>query len=169
VEARTITLTSTSKAFNLAGLRWAILHAGCDALQGVLAALPGHYLGAPNVLAVAATEAAWTAGDDWLAAVRARLDRNRHRLGELLADRLPDVGYVVPEATYLAWLDFRRARLGDDPAAALRERGVELSSGPTFGGEGRGFARLNFATSEALLSRIVMAMAGSSSPTPAPG
>ena len=28
VEARTVTVTSASKAFNLAGMRWAILHAG---------------------------------------------------------------------------------------------------------------------------------------------
>ena len=167
VEARTVTVTSASKAFNLAGLRWAILHAGADTLQDALVALPEHYLGAPNAPAVAATAAAWSGGDEWLAAVRTRLDRNRRLLAGLLADHLPDVGYVVPDATYLAWLDFRRTELGDDPAIALRAGGVELSRGPTFGDDGRGFARLNFATSEAVLRTIVMAMATVPSPNPA--
>ena len=48
VAARTVTVTSTSKAFNLAGMRWAVLHAGSDRMQSALESLPGHYLGAPN-------------------------------------------------------------------------------------------------------------------------
>ncbi len=66
VAARTITVTSASKAFNLAGLRWAIMHAGSEAMRSALDALPAHYFGAPNVMAVEATATAWTAGDEWL-------------------------------------------------------------------------------------------------------
>ena len=161
VAARTVTVTSASKPFNLAGLRWAILHAGADELQSALDGLPEHYFGAPNLMGVAATEAAWSEGDDWQRAVAARLDFNRTYLAELLAAHLPDVRYAVPDATYLAWLDFRSLGIGDDPAAVMRERGVELSAGPRFGPQGRGFARLNFATSATVLQRIVAAMAGS--------
>ena len=46
-----MTITSASKAFNLAGLRWAILHAGSAELQRALDALPWHYFGAPNLMA----------------------------------------------------------------------------------------------------------------------
>jgi cysteine-S-conjugate beta-lyase len=160
VSARTITVTSASKAFNLAGLRWAILHAGSSTMRSVLDALPGHYLGAANVMAVEATATAWRAGDQWLDAVRAVLDENRHALSDLLASHLPDVRYTPPEATYLAWLDCRQLGLGDDPAATFRERGVELSPGAQFGVEGNGFVRLNFATSPAILAATVAAMAG---------
>jgi cysteine-S-conjugate beta-lyase len=159
--ARTVTVTSASKAFNLAGLRWAILLAGHRGLHDQLDALPRHYFGAPNLMGVAATEAAWTGGDDWQRAVAVRLDANRRRLSTLLADHLPGVRYAVPDATYLAWLDFRALDLGDDPAAVMRERGVELSSGPRFGPQGVGFARLNFATSDRVLETIVRAMATS--------
>ena len=124
-----------------------------------IAALPTHYLGTPNLLAVEATDAAWSEGDDWLAAVRRVLDDNRRRLGSLLARHLPGVVYHQPEATYLAWLDCRALGLGDDPAATFRERGVELAAGPRFGAVGAGFARLNFATSPAVLEAIVTAMA----------
>ena len=160
VAARTITLTSGSKAFNLAGLRWAILHAGPDRFHAEVAALPAHYLGAPNLMAVEATDAAWSEGDDWLAAVRVVLDENRRRLGVLLAEHLPGVVYREPEATYLAWLDCRALGLGDDPAATFRERGVELAAGHRFGDIGAGFVRLNFATSPIVLEAIVRAMGG---------
>jgi cysteine-S-conjugate beta-lyase len=159
VAARTITVTSASKAFNLAGLRWAILHAGHDDFHAAIAALPSHYLGTPNLLAVEATEAAWSEGEGWLAAVRRVLDDNRRTLSALLAEHLPGVVYHEPEATYLAWLDCRPLGVGDDPAATFRERGVELAAGPRFGAIGSGFARLNFATSPAVLEAIVTAMA----------
>ena len=107
VAARTVTITSSSKAFNLAGLRWALMHAGPTALRDALTALPTHYFGAPNLLAVEATGAAWSEGDAWQQAVSAQLDENRHLLTELLAEHLPGVDYVVPDATYLAWLDLR--------------------------------------------------------------
>jgi cysteine-S-conjugate beta-lyase len=160
VAARTITVTSGSKTFNVGGLRWAILHAGVDQFHAAIQALPAHYLGIPNLLAVEATDAAWSESDDWLEAVRQVLDDNRRHLSTLLAKHLPDVGYHEPEATYLAWLDCRALGLGDDPASTFRQRGVELASGPRFGAVGAGFARLNFATSPVVLEAIVTAMAG---------
>jgi cystathionine beta-lyase len=160
VARRTVTVTSSSKAFNLAGLRWGIMHVGVDRLRDELDALPTHYVGTPNLLAVEATDAAWRDGDAWLAAVRDQLDANRHLLGELLCERLPGIRYQMPQATYLAWLDCRDLGLGDDPAAAFRERGVDIYSGLRFGDIGAGFVRLNFATSPTVLDATVQAMAG---------
>ncbi|MGL5911527.1 MAG: aspartate aminotransferase, partial [Phycicoccus sp.] len=82
--------------------------------------------------------------------------------GLLLSEHLPEVGYRPMEATYLAWLDFRTLGLGDDPAEVLRRRGrVALSPGPSFGPTaGRGFARLNIATSPEVLEDAVRRMAG---------
>jgi cystathionine beta-lyase len=83
----------------------------------------------------------------WLSAALRQLDRNRRLLAEL-AERPPAVRYVSPEASYLAWLDCRELRLGDDPSAAFLERGrVALTCGLNFGREGAGFAGLNIATS----------------------
>lgn len=158
VGARTITVTSASKAFNLAGLRWAVLHAGSDEMMAALQGLPDHYLGAPNLVAVTATETAWTLGAPWLEAVLGVLDENRSSLADLLAAHLPGVGYQIPDATYLAWLDCRGLGWGDDPSAEFARRGVELSPGPTFGVAGRGHVRLNLATSPDMVERIVIAM-----------
>ncbi|HUX70640.1 MAG TPA: aminotransferase class I/II-fold pyridoxal phosphate-dependent enzyme, partial [Cellulomonadaceae bacterium] len=84
---------------------------------------------------------------------------NRVLLGELLAERLPVVGYRPPEGTYLAWLDCRRLGLGDDPAAVFLERGrVALSSGLPFGAGGEGRVRLNLGTSPEVITEAVERM-----------
>jgi cystathionine beta-lyase len=154
---RTVTITSGSKAFNLASLRWAVAHLGPQWVRDRLAAVPSHVYGATNLFGVAATVAAWTECDDWQRAAMAVLDRNRGLLGQLLAKHLPEIDYVVPEATYLAWLDCRSLGFDDEPADTFLQRGVRLSPGPDFGAPG--FVRLNFATSASILTQIVEAMA----------
>jgi cystathionine beta-lyase len=160
-EKRTITVTSSSKAFNLAGLRWAVMHIGHEGFDAALRTYPDHWFGAANLFGVEAAVAAWTDGDEWLQAVMAVLDENRHALSDLLAAHLPDIRYTPPEATYLAWLDCRALGSGDEPRQMFMERGVDLSPGLQFGEPGSGFVRLNFATSPEMLQRIVVAMAGS--------
>jgi bifunctional pyridoxal-dependent enzyme with beta-cystathionase and maltose regulon repressor activities len=152
IAARTITLTSATKAFNIAGLRCAVAHVGPAELRARWDAQPPDLYGAINVLGVEATRAAWQHGDPWLDAVRAELTARRDRLGERLAG-LP-VRYRPPEATYLAWLDWSPAGLEPDAAEFFRRAGVELSPGPEFGGAPQ-HARLNFATSEEVLDEIL--------------
>ncbi len=160
---RTVSIHAASKAFNLAGLRYAIAHFGSQIARRKLDALPGHLLGATNLLGAVAVAAAWREGDEWLSAVLAHLDRQRLLLAELLAEHLPEVGYSPPAATYLAWLDCRSLvskgeGLGDDPSQKFLEVGVRLSEGPNFGPAGLGFTRLNFATSSSVLREIVSRM-----------
>jgi cystathionine beta-lyase len=110
-------------------------------------------------LGVIASIAAYREGSAWLADVVDILDGQRRLLADLLAEQLPVVGYVPPEASYLAWLDLSATGLGDDPAAPIIERGrVALSSGIPFGAPG--FARLNLATSPAILREIVRRIVG---------
>ena len=107
-----------------------------------------------------AAEAPFTEGDEWLDAVLALLDDNRHRLAALLRERLPEVGYAPPAASYLAWLDWSALPIGDDPARILLERGrVALSRGLDFGAGGARHARLNLGTSPAILEEAVARMA----------
>jgi cystathionine beta-lyase len=126
----------------------------------VLARLPADLPYHAGLLGVIAARTALREGDPWLDAVVAILDRNRGRLAALLAESLPKVRYVPPAAGYLAWLDCTALGLGEDPARPFLERGrVALSSGPTFGAQGSGFARLNIATTGALLEEAVRRMA----------
>ncbi len=157
---RTVTVTSASKAFNLAGLRWAVMHVGYAELEQRLRSFPDHFFGAPNLIAVEAAVAAWTDGGDWLSAVMGVLDENRRSLADLLGRHLPGARYTPPEATYLAWIDCSHLGEGEAPRDIFRERGVEVSPGPQFGREGSGHVRLNMATSPFMLERIVAAMGG---------
>ncbi|HZJ39338.1 MAG TPA: pyridoxal phosphate-dependent aminotransferase, partial [Demequina sp.] len=102
----------------------------------------------------------YSQGGPWLDSLLTALDANRHLLGSLLAEHLPAVSYLLPEATYLAWLDCTALGLGDDPAAVFLKRGqVALNSGLTFGTGGAGHVRLNFATSGAIMEEAVRRMA----------
>jgi cystathionine beta-lyase len=153
-----VTMVSASKAWNLAGLKCAVLVAGEDSwadAERISADVP---YGA-SLYGVLAGQAAFDAGEPWLETVLDALDGNRRLVAELLAEQLPEVGYRPPQATYLAWLDFRPLDLGDDPSVLLRERGrVALSDGPSFGAEGNGFARLNLASAPERLAEAVRRM-----------
>jgi cystathionine beta-lyase len=154
-----VTVTAASKAWNLAGLKAGLIIPGAEALATVKGLHPFVAMGASH-LGVVAQSAAWEGGRDWLRQLRSELDDNRRLLGELVAEHLPGVRLTVPEATYLAWLDFRDVGLGDDPAAVFRSRGrVALSEGPHFGPRGVGCARLNFATAPEILREAVRRIA----------
>ncbi len=156
IASRTVTLSAASKAFNLAGLRCAVAHVGHPGVAKTLDSLPAHLLGAVSTTGAAAAIAAWTSGGDWLQAVREHLLARRDQLAARLSADLPGVGFQVPEATYLAWLDLRSFGLGDDPTERLRdEAGVALSPGSDFGVHGNGFVRLNYATSAPIVDELV--------------
>jgi cystathionine beta-lyase len=154
VAARTVTVTSATKAFNIAGLRTALAHVGPPELRQRWDEQPPDIHGVASTLGVIATHAAWTAGDDWLAQARIHLHRQRDRLTAGLAD-VPGLVLRPPEATYLAWLDWTGAHLDEDASTFfLREARVFASPGPDYGGTGD-WLRLNFATSTEVLDQIV--------------
>ena len=158
--AHTVTAVSTSKAWNLPGLKCAQLVLSNDAdaeLWSEVGFMAEH--GAAN-LGVVASTAAYEQGGPWLADVLGYLDGNRRLLGDLLAEHLPEVRYTPPEGTYLAWLDCRALGLGDQPGEFFLEHaGVALIDGPECGASGAGFVRLNFATPAPVLEQTVRQMA----------
>lgn len=154
-----IALTSASKAFNVAGLKAALTITASDRAREAVRRLPP-LTDRVGLLGVIAAEAAFTHGDRWLDAVRARLATNRELLGELLAAELPTITWTPPQASYLSWLDCRALALGDNPAETFLARGrVALSPGLDYGREGAGFIRLNFGTSPDHLADSVRRMA----------
>ena len=165
-------VTSASKGWNLAGLKAALALAGPDA-AGDLARLPEEVSHGPSHLGIIAHTAALREGGEWLDALLGGLDSNRALLGELVAEHLPEVRLHLPQGTYLAWLDCRALGFDDRSAASdrfvvsdlagpaqvfLDRAGVALSSGHAFGTGGEGFVRLNFATSQAILTEAVTRM-----------
>lgn len=150
-----VTVTSASKAWNLPGLK-----CGQIVLTNEADADFWRDYYTPDKVGVGtfgliANAAAYSDGRQWLSEVMDRLHENRKLLGELIDKQLPTVGYVPPDATYLAWLDFSDHGL-DDPAAYLLDRaGVACTGGVPFGEGGRGRARLNFATHPDILTEMI--------------
>jgi cysteine-S-conjugate beta-lyase len=156
--AHTVTITSASKAFNLAGLKCAQVIVSNHADAARWRDLRVFETAGPTPIGVAASVAAYRDGGAWLGELVEYLGGSRGWLGELLAARAPAIEYRPPEATFLAWLDC--AALGlDDPARFFLDHAhVALSDGPPFGSGCDHFVRCNFATSRSLLEQIVAAM-----------
>ena len=150
---------SASKGWNLAGLKAAVAVAGEDAADE-LGTMPEEVWHGASHVGVLAHVAALLESGPWLDALLVGLDENRRLLATLLDENLPAMGYRMPEATYLAWLDARPLGLGDDPAGTFLQRGrVALMPGEDFGTGGRGHVRLNLATSKQNLTDAVVRMA----------
>ena len=156
-----VTVTAATKAFNIAGLKAALIVTASDRGDRARTALPYEVEWRMSQFGSIASVAAFRHGGPWLDGVLASLDDNRRLLAELLADELPGVRYRMPDATYLAWLDLSVLGWGDDPAAyALEHAKVALGVGPMFGATvGRGHARLNFACTPEVLGEAVTRLA----------
>lgn len=152
----TITATSTSKAWNVAGLKCAQLLTSNDADRKRWGELGRLHTDGTATLGVLAATAAYRAGGPWLDTVLAQLDRNRHLLAELLGSHLPAARYTPPEGTYLGWIDLRGHPHGPELAGRAQ---VTVMDGAEFGPAGAGFLRLNFATTPAILEQIVRRLA----------
>jgi cysteine-S-conjugate beta-lyase len=164
-------LISASKAWNLSGLKAALAIAGSEAAAD-LRRMPEEVSHGPSHLGIIAHAEAFRTGGDWLDTLLLGLDENRALLGDLIAEHLPGVKYLLPQGTYLAWLDCRQLGFDEEIADGLAvvadlsgparwfldHARVALSSGHVFGTGGEGHVRLNFATSQAILTEAVARM-----------
>lgn len=153
-------LLSATKGWNLVSLPAALIVAG-PAGSEELASINESALHGASHLGELVHAAALTEARDWLDAVIARIEHNRRFVTETLKRQAPRVRHRPGDATPFAWLDFRAAGLGDDPARILLDRGrVALSAGHAFGAVGTGHARLNLATSETVLREALDRIVG---------
>lgn len=155
-----ICVTAASKAWNLAGLKCAVMITAGGPNQAIVDSLPLEVYWRTSLLGLKASVSAYRDGVEWFDGILTALDSNRRLLTTLLAEHLPAVKYRMPQSTYLAWLDFRALGWGDDPAAHILEHAkVALSNGPPFGTQGHGFARLNMACSPEVLTDAITRIA----------
>ena len=146
-----IAVTSASKAFNLAGVKCALMIAKSPAKLAVLDGMHDEILWRTSILGLHASVAAFTDGDEFLDGTIAAIESNARLLRELLP---ADFGYTPPAASYLAWIRFP-SDWGVDPSTRALDQGVALSPGPEFGPQGAHHARLNLACSPEVLRDAV--------------
>jgi cystathionine beta-lyase len=157
IAARTVTLNSATKSFNIPGLRCALVAFGNKQLRDRFhRRIPAKLTGSANVMGVDATVAAWNESQPWLEAVMAHLLQARDRVKQVLTAEAPEIVFHAPEATYLAWLDCTKLRLSTSAFQFFLDNArVGLSAGEDFDPAATQFVRLNFGTSMPILNEIL--------------
>lgn len=153
----TITCLSSTKTFNLAGLQAAsIIVSNTRLRKKIQAACLATGYSNLNIMAIAATKAAYRYGDEWLSVLLGYLQGNIDLLREAFPKQC-DISLVQPEGTYLMWLDCRKLRLNGDELRTLflKKAGVWLHNGSTFGAGGSGFMRMNIACPRLILKTAI--------------
>lgn len=153
--ANSITCTSPSKTFNLAGLKVAnIISANPEQLSTIKHVMGVNGIHDPNAFAVDALIAAYNEGDEWLDQLLDYLKANRDYFLSFVRDRLPGLKVIAPESTYLAWVDCRSMGIGSQELSRglLEEAGLRINEGSTYGKGGDGFIRINMGCTRALLT-----------------
>jgi len=150
-------VTSASKAYNLAGLKCALMVTAFDETARIVREMPAEVEWRTGLFgALAGVAALSEESDAWLDAELAALDGNRRLLADLLDEHVPGARFRIPDAGFLAWVDLSALGWGDNPATKiLREAKVALHFGPHFGEEGKGHVRINFGCDPDLLREAV--------------
>ncbi len=145
-----VTVTSLSKSFNLAGIQTAYViipdKKMFDAYDGVIDAL---HLKRISLFTLVAVESAYEHGDEWLNQVVRYIQGNLQFLREYLRTSVPRIHLVEPDFAYLVWLDLRGLGLDRDQLHTflLKDARIIVNEGWRYGEGGEGFVRMNIATS----------------------
>jgi cystathionine beta-lyase len=158
--ARDITVTAIGigKTFNMAGFAMSSVAIPNKILRDKFLKIYNRiHFAQGSVLSHVAFEAAYKGGKIWLEELKTHLYKNFSMLDELCA-KFPNYVKLTPiEGTYLAWIDCRGMGLGDRDLRDffVHKAGLGLSAGISFGREGSGFMRLNFAVSSTKMSEVI--------------
>ena len=151
-----VCITAATKSWNLAGLKCAQIISSDAGIFEQLNKLPISVPWRSSILGAWASVAAYNESEKWLDSVLETLDENRYYLADLLSEHLPKAKYLIPESTYLAWVDLSAYGIENIGEHILEHARVALSLGHEFGPGGNGFVRLNFATSKSIIKDAVV-------------
>ncbi len=154
----TITCTSPTKTFNIAGLQVANIFITSKAMRSKFQlAFDRSGCSEPNLMGLVACEAAYNGGDGWLIALKKYLQGNIDLFKETLSVNFPEARLSPPEAMYLLWVDFSKLGLKEEVLRRylLEYAKVWLDHGTMFGPEGEGFQRFNIACPRSILRQAL--------------
>lgn len=161
-EEITVTCTSPSKTFNLAGLQISnILIPNRTLRNRFRQEVNASGFSQMNLMGLAACKAAYRYGEEWLSALLAYLRGNLDFVQRYLKEHIPQIRMVRPEGTYLVWLDFKDLNLSaaEQERLVVEKAGLWLDSGAIFGDAGKGFERINIACPRKTLTTALRKLA----------
>lgn len=154
----TITCTSPSKTFNIAGLQLSnIFIPNPELKKKFVQQLNAAGYSQLNIMGLIAAMAAYQDGEEWYQAVHHYIGENIAYTRQFIEQQMPQVRMAEQEGTYLVWLDFRALQISDEE---LNDRIVNraklwLDSGGIFGESGKGFQRINVACPRKILTQAL--------------
>lgn len=154
----TITCTAPTKTFNLAGLQISNIFIADEKLRlQFKKAIASTGYSQCNLFGLAACPTAYESCSSWLEDLKQYLFENTRFVDEYLKEHIPLIKLIIPEGTYLLWLDFRRLQISDKELNDLliEHARLWLDSGTMFGKEGKGFQRINIACPRAYLRQAL--------------
>ena len=145
-----VTCTSPSKAFNLAGLQIAnIISADTDIRTKIDKAININEVCDVNPFGVEALMAAYNDGEEWLEELKQYLFANYNYLRVYFEEYLPEFPVATLEGTYLVWVDCSVLNQSSDEVVKnlLEKEKLWVNEGSLYGEAGEGFIRINIACS----------------------
>ena len=153
-----ISCTSATKTFNLAGLKASnIVAANKDLRVKLDKTLSKNEMKGVNVFGIYSLISAYEECEDWLFELLIYLEKNKNFLEDFIAKNIPNLKVVKAEATYLLWIDISSLNMDSKTfTKKLEEIGnIRVISGATFGENGDNFIRVNIATPLEILKEAV--------------
>jgi len=152
-----ITLQGVGKSFNLSGLTISTIIIPDSQIQKhFLATYRRYHLGEGNILSHKAFEVAYNEGKEWVEELKHYIQANFGLLATLTKQYPQKIRFTPPQATYLAWIDFRQMGLDDKSLhQGLIDHGLGLSQGISFKKGGSGFMRMNCAVSHSVMQEAI--------------
>lgn len=137
-----ITCTGINKTFNTAGLHCSNIIIPDPKLREKYKKARGHQT--PTPFAISALIAAYNESEQWVEDLKTYLDDILNYVDNFLKTKMPKVKMLVPEGTYIIWMDFREYGISPDEihSRIYNEANVLLQNGEIFGEDGLGFQRM---------------------------
>ena len=153
-----ITFMAPTKTFNMAGIISAYSVIPNPSIrERYYQWLDTNELSEPNIFAPIATIAAYRKGEAWRQQLIQYIEQNILFVEQYVAQHLPQVKVVRPEASFLIWLDCRALGLSHEALIDLfvnRAR-LALNDGEMFGHGGEGFMRMNVGCPRTVLQQAL--------------
>lgn len=154
-----VVFASPSKAFNMAGLATSYAVIANPSLRRRFESyVEGNELAAGNVFAFNTVVAAYTEGEEWLQQMLNYVEENINYLVGYVKEHLPQLKVIVPQASYLVFIDFGALHLSQKELVALctDKAHLALNDGSIYGEEGKGYMRINLACPRSVVKQALI-------------
>lgn len=144
-----ITFMAPSKTFNIAGIVSSYAIIPNDELRERFHTYLTRYeLEEGHIFAYLAVEAAYNYGEEWLDEAKEYIWKNIIFVSEYLQTNIPQIKMMIPQASFLVWLDCKELNLSQEELVSLfvRDAKLALNEGAMFGAGGQGYMRMNVGT-----------------------